>query len=203
MHGGGVNGYTAEAPLDVLTGRPVYSRTQAILNTNNSTQQPQSQKQVAQQNNNQTSQPRHIMSEEESDPSVARLHAYLNAEHQETLKIAEKENERYKWQEEKAKLMASFKSSFSKRKDIGDKVCSGSSSDYGSYVENVHNDKIQIRHSESGSSVLVGGGFFPQRLEIPGKDTITWIPYNSVGLCEYYLPIVQHELMDAFKNFGK
>jgi TPR repeat protein len=68
-----------------------------------------------------------------------------------------------------------------KRKDVGDRVCNESGGAVGE-VENVHNNKIQIRvHNHVNGSVgLFNNPGTPAR----DWDSLEWINYNQVMLCE-------------------
>jgi hypothetical protein len=86
--------------------------------------------------------------------------------------IDEKTQQMKKESETSAIAETKFRSSIEKKKDVGDYVCAVNES-WGGYVENVHNDKIQIRvHHE-----------YPFQ-HSNNYDEVIWRKYNEVGLCD-------------------
>lgn len=82
--------------------------------------------------------------------------------------------------EEKIHLQ-NFRSSIKEHKDVGDHVCPVNGY-WDGYVEKVHKDKLQVRVQTQQTS---GSTFFGGTVVNTQSDTLIWVKYNEVGVCEY------------------
>jgi hypothetical protein len=113
-------------------------------------------------------------------------HTQLAADERKRQRELAAEKEEMDAKEAADKIAKEAKPLLAKRKEIGDTVCypsscTGSSCVVYGQVENVHNDKIEVRvHVHESGSI----GIYPFA-GTPGRDydKLTWISYNAVVVC--------------------
>lgn len=85
------------------------------------------------------------------------------------------------------KTRAPFFATFKIRKDIGDITCTDGGGR--GEVEKVYKDKIQVRYSGGSSTITTYDSNDDAHKSFVGNpDTLSWIRYDAVGLCDKYVP---------------